>query len=534
MPAARGSRGWLKVSILAFIVFAYFMPRWADWNIDSRFDLTAAIVNKHTLSIDAYHQNTWDKAKFRGHFYSDKAPGTAMLGVPVYAAFEAARSAPLIGGGIRALEKNSAFNVAIEEGKRSTQSAPARKGTDLGGCQRQGMALNVQVVPWGNRLVPAPTMQDWALAKYVTTVGAIGLLSALIIGFFFWFLGFFPVGPRSRWVLTGLLALGTIVLPYSTVYYSHVLSAGFLFIAFALLYLRGRRQVGGWATLAAGFLLGFAFFTEYTVALIVFVVGAYGLWVLRDRVRECIGYIVAGAVPVAGLFAYNWAIFRNPLDTGYSHDFCWSPAQSAGFAGFTYPHLGPLLDLTVLPYRGLFFYSPFLLLAIPGLVIMWRRGWRAEALTCAISGAVFILAISAFWGWNGGRVDGPRYLVPSVPFLAFPVLFWLESPSTAKRVLLWVLGLASLALTWLLFLGGTEFPISWFRYPLTHYTFPALARNQIAPNAAFFAGLRGWESLLPLVVIVAAGIAWTWPRNRSADAPIVSIEPVNIPQSVDA
>jgi len=534
VPAARGSRGWLKVSILAFLVFAYFMPRWADWNIDSRFDLTAAIVNKHSLSIDAYHQNTWDKAEYHGHFYSDKAPGTALLGVPIYAAFTAARSAPVLGAGIRALERNAAFDVALQEGKRSTQSAPAKKGTILGGCQRKGMALNVQVVPWGNRLVPAPTMQDWALAKYVTTAGTVGLVSALFIGFFFWFLGFFPVGWRARWVLTGLLVFGSIVFPYSTVYYSHVLSAAFLFVAFALLYLFGRRLAGRWAPIAAGFLLGFGFFTEYTVALIVFVVGAYGLWVLRDRIRVAAAYIVSGAVPVAGLFAYNWAIFKNPLDTGYSHDYCWSPAQSAGFAGFTYPHLGPLLDLTVLPYRGLFFYSPFLLLAIPGLVVMWRRGWRAEAAACAISGAVFILAISAFWGWNGGRVDGPRYLVPSVPFLAFPVLFWFQSLTALRQILTWVLGTASVILTWLLFLGGTEFPISWFRYPLTHYSFPALARNEVAPNAAYFVGLRGWESLLPLALVVAAGIAWTWPRGQATKRSAETAPPVRAPQPVDA
>jgi len=526
-----GSRGWLKVSVVAFLVFAYFMPRWADWNIDSRFDLTAAIVNHHTLSIDAYHQNTWDKAYYRGHYYSDKAPGTAMLGVPVYAAFETARSAPLIGTAIRSFEANKAFAIPIQEGKRSTQSAPAKKGTDLGGCQRQGMALNVQVVPWGNRLVPDPTLQDWALAKYVTTVGTVDLLSAFFAGFFFWFLGFFLAGRLPRLLLTGLFAFATVALPYSTVYYSHELSAAFLFGAFALLYLRGRSLIGSWAPAAAGFLLGFAFFTEYTVALIVFVIGAYGLWLLRKCRREIVAYVAAGAVPVAALFAYNWAIFRNPLDTGYSHDFCWSPAQGAGFAGFTYPHLGPLLDLTILPYRGLFFQSPFLLLAVPGLVLMWRRGLRAEMAACAISGAIFILAISAFWGWNGGRVDGPRYLVPSVPFLAFPVLFYLVRADSAwRKTVAVVLGVISLVYTWLLFLGGTEFPISWLRYPLWRYSLPALSRNEVAPNVAFFLGLRGWESLIPLAVIALLGMLWVWPCGSAQP---VRAAPTRLVHSVD-
>jgi hypothetical protein len=37
------------------------------------------------LSIDSYHVNTGDKAFFNGHYYSDKAPGTAFLASPVVA-----------------------------------------------------------------------------------------------------------------------------------------------------------------------------------------------------------------------------------------------------------------------------------------------------------------------------------------------------------------------------------------------------------------------------------------------------------------
>ena len=34
------------------------------------------------LQIDAYHENTQDKAHFQGHYYSDKAPGLVFLAVP--------------------------------------------------------------------------------------------------------------------------------------------------------------------------------------------------------------------------------------------------------------------------------------------------------------------------------------------------------------------------------------------------------------------------------------------------------------------
>ena len=64
----------------------YFLPRWADWGANSRLNLTLAIVEQGTLSIDDYYENTGDYAYFEGHYYLDKAPGPSFLAVPVYAA----------------------------------------------------------------------------------------------------------------------------------------------------------------------------------------------------------------------------------------------------------------------------------------------------------------------------------------------------------------------------------------------------------------------------------------------------------------
>ncbi|MGH2449618.1 MAG: hypothetical protein ACRDFS_13580 [Chloroflexota bacterium] len=522
MAVARSGYGWVRVFLLAFVLFAYFMPRWADWNIDSRFDLSRALVDHRTLSLGRSNWNTWDKAVYKGKFYSDKAPGTAVLGAVVYAGFAAVRGAPLLGDAIHDLENNRAWNVAIALGRSGTQKDPPAKGRRLGGCRRAGISGSVQYIPWGNRLVPP--IRDWALSKYISTIGGVDLIAALFAGFFFWFLGFFAISRRLRWLLTGLYVVGTVALPYSTVFYSHQISAAFLFAGFGLLYLRSKRRLRAWAAPAAGFLLGFALFTEYTIALLLLPIGLYALWKLRRMPGDIVAVAVAAAIPVAGLLAYNAAAFSGPLDTGYSHDFCWSAAQAAGYAGFTYPKLKPLFDLTFGTFRGLFFTSPFLLLAFPGAVVMWRRGYKAEALVCVAGSVLFILALSAYWGWNGGRVDGPRYLVPAVPFLAFPALFFIQR--FRRQVWAWilvgVLGAWSLVATWLSFLGGALFPISWLRDPLFQYSVPALVGNQIAPNAGFFLGLRGWESLLPLVgLLVLISLPW----GRLTGRPYVAIRP---------
>ena len=49
----------------------------------SRLDLLHALV-KGKLSIDEYSDNTPDKAEYKGHHYSDKAPGTVCLALPPF------------------------------------------------------------------------------------------------------------------------------------------------------------------------------------------------------------------------------------------------------------------------------------------------------------------------------------------------------------------------------------------------------------------------------------------------------------------
>jgi hypothetical protein len=524
VPLKRPSGGTLRVFVLAFVVFAYFMPQWADWNIDSRIDLVHALVDQASVRIDTFNANTWDKAIDNGHYYSDKAPGTAVMGAAVYGAFKVAKQTPVLGGGISALETNSAWNIAISIGQTNTQVKPTKSKRILGGCQRSGTG-SVQYIPWKNRLYPP--FRDWALAKYVSTIGLVGLFSAIFLAFFFWFLGRFALPTGVRWAATLLYGLATVALPYSTVFYSHQLVAGFLFIAFALLYLCKRGEGRWWFLPLSGFLLGLSLFTEYTVGLVVIAIGLYALWVLRRNFAGIGRMAIAGAVPLVALGIYNYACFGSPLDSGYSHDWCWSAAQAGGFEGFTYPHLGPLWDLTFGTYRGLFFASPWLVLAVSGIYVLVRSGLKLETILCFVIGVGFIVLISAYWGWNGGRTDGPRYLVPIVPFLAFLAAFGLEAAWWRKRtrVIAILLALWSVVVTWSLFLGGDQFPDSWRHDPLLSYSWPALRHGIVESNAGFFLGLSGWASLIPLVVLAGIVLVWRTPSAfHRAQRPSLSPE----------
>src|SRR5215470_20302527 len=82
MPSTAAHRRLVFLLGLAtFLSFLYFYEG-GGWNQNSRFDLVRSITERHTLQIDAYHENTQDKAHFRGHYYSDKAPGLALFAVP--------------------------------------------------------------------------------------------------------------------------------------------------------------------------------------------------------------------------------------------------------------------------------------------------------------------------------------------------------------------------------------------------------------------------------------------------------------------
>ena len=77
---------WRAACLLGLVIllsFLYFYEG-GGWNQNSRFDLLRAIVEQRTLRIDAYHENTQDKAHFQGHYYSDKAPGLVFLACLLY------------------------------------------------------------------------------------------------------------------------------------------------------------------------------------------------------------------------------------------------------------------------------------------------------------------------------------------------------------------------------------------------------------------------------------------------------------------
>lgn len=261
--------------------------------------------------------------------------------------------------------------------------------------------------------------------------------------------------------LVGLIAgLGTPLFAYSTMLFAHVPSALSVLIA----YLERRRPLRCGAALGAATLLNYA----------AIVVAAIFVLAAARRPRE-LARIVAGAVPFAiALAAYQLSAFGSPFTTSIATT---NPSflEKGALLGILHaPKLDALWGLTFSPYRGLFFLSPVLLLALARL--------RREPLLAACCAAVLVMN-ACFNGWHGGYTIGPRYLVVIVPLLAVAAI---ETGSRMRRIAI-ILGAISLALN----LAATAVdpqPPDRVRDPLGHYAIPALFVGSADPAEAPWIG----------------------------------------------
>ncbi|MFO0972561.1 MAG: hypothetical protein U1A27_03850 [Phycisphaerae bacterium] len=257
----------------------------------------------------------------------------------------------------------------------------ARGRSGLYSDKPPGCALVLAPLAWGLRRagVPRDDLRTMALALRVLGV----TLPCLA----FWFLTRrdWAAAAGGGWrglavILAG--ALGTNYFIYATQLFSHA-AAG------ALLYLASRRAAAATGRIAplalTGALLALAFTIDYTAAPAVAVVAVAVLIATRGRRGAAALGLLAGALPLATLWAaYNVACFGGPFALGYHQttDPTYAAEVARGLFGLNAPHAAALAGMTLLPPHGLAFMSPFLVLA--------PIGWRRMARDPATRGAAWV------------------------------------------------------------------------------------------------------------------------------------------------
>lgn len=223
--------------------------------------------------------------------------------------------------------------------------------------------------------------------------------------------------PRHGLATAATLGLGTLFLPFATLFFSHVLSALLCFAAFAVL-LAERGSDRPRLLALAGLLGGLAVTTEYPNVIAVAVLGGYALFE-----RRSLGRLVAyGAGALAGvlpLLAYNWWTFGVPWRFSRSADVLVLRYNNPqGFGGLTWPTPHRLWTLLFDLHQGLIPTAPVLLCGIAGTVLLVRSAHRAEGVVVAALTAAYTLYNAGYYAPFGGASPGPRYLVAMLPFLA--------------------------------------------------------------------------------------------------------------------
>lgn len=394
-PDDRRIAEWL--AILTFAVYSYFFAG-GGWNQNATFDLTRAIVERHTFAIDAYAGNSGDVSFALGHIYANKAPALAWLAAIPYA--------PL---------------YAFEHSR----------GADVGNAQL--LTINV----------------------YICSLLCVALPGAFIPSMIFLYArrrGFDPLWPA---VVALVIALGTQLLPYATIFMVHVPSAALLLFALTT----PRRATAGFAAalavamnyLCAPALLAFAF------------AGPRKSW-LR--------YAVGALPPLAALLAYQRICFGSFFTTSVAVTDPRFLTHGAPLGILRWPSLPVLYAITMSPYRGFFFFAPLLVVAVFGFAAWWRR----ERILCALSLiviAIFFAFNASFNGWEGGFGVGGRYLVPLIPMFGIALLH------IRRRWLVCVMAAISFAINFAAAAVDPQ-PSATIPRPLTQYLVPLLLHGRFA------------------------------------------------------
>jgi len=217
-----------------------------------------------------------------------------------------------------------------------------------------------------------------------------------------------------------------------------------------------------------------------------------------------VAFSVAAIPPLLLIPAYSWACFGDPFTLPYSHQASF-PAMKEGLYAIKWPDPATVFNLLFSPTRGLFFWTPFLLMAGFGYRELFDRAPRMFWLTYLVP-LVQVLVISGrIWDWQAGPTLGPRLLAPMLPLLALPC---------ALGVARWprlgaVLGVYSIAITTLATL--TDACPSYEIYnPLTELHIPLFLKGEFSPNLGMVLGLPPHASVALYYLILIGGVWWLW------------------------
>lgn len=447
--------GWALCVIVAVLLTWWHQNRFSGGTPASRLDLLHALVKHGTFFIDRYHENTPDKASHRGHFYSDKAPGTAILALPAFAAAD----------------------MLMRSKGNEEDSLGAWLTTSWAACAF-------------SQALPA-------------TLGT--------VAFFAWLQRFTRL--RVALITSLTLSMGSLTLPYSTLLFSHAQVIGLIGVAVWALDVCGRplehsqpdadiQPARKDRAYLAGSCLGWALASEYTAGIVVMGVGVSAVVGRKDRIWP----LVLGAVPPLLLIPfYSWVTIGSVLQLPYSFQASF-PEMKEGLYGIEYPDLGNFGQLLLGPTRGLVFWTPFLVMAGFGWWWVAKERPRWLWLTYVLPLLHALVISGRTWDWQAGHTVSARYMAPILPLLALPCAIgtqrWPRLGITLAIVSIGMMTLATIT---------DACPDYTIYNPLTELHIPKFLRGEFSYNLGTEVfGLPPCVSAALFYAVLIGGMGWLW------------------------
>jgi hypothetical protein len=452
--------GILFTVVLVAAGITYVLPfRQPNCNTSSHYALVQMIANGEK-TIDPIHGESCDISWWRNHYYANKAPGLALVTVPWYLALHA-----------------------------------------LGALQPD--PLSARAFPTAMRAIPRRDL--WLMGLWGAVLPALGLL-VLVRSVAE------KVAPGTGVVAAATLAFATLFLPFSSLFFAHVLTAFLVFASFALLLdLHGAswRRIG-----SAGALAGFASVVDYPAGLLVLALVTYAAS-REPRIARSAAFLAGAAVGLAPLAAYNLWAFGSPLHLSYlgavtvpgitGHDVL--GANSVGFFGVALPHLSRGLQV-LFGNRGLLTLGPVLALAPIGCAHLWKSARKREAALVAGVAAVYLVYNAGYYSPLGGATPGPRFLITVLPFAVLGV---------AAAVRAWPLSTLALALPSAALLLAAHLTQPLISPPYQPHDWWHWLRTDGLSSTVLSPGAHTWLPALPIVIAALVALAAAVASVQSID-----------------
>jgi hypothetical protein len=476
----------LILFVFFFVTYGYFFQG-GGWNQNSRLCMTRAVVEKGTFIIDHFKEdslnppfefiNTGDWSYYKGHYYSSKPPGLSLLATVPY-----------------------------------------------------GCALFVL-----KRCFPEEAAIQVHLAAYACTLFTVSLCASLLCLLMFHVIQhFFCLSARHCLTLTLMWGLGTLCFPYATAFYSYLPAAFLSLLAFVLaMHIRnGSSRYTSLLALCSGFAAAAAVLMEPTT---VFMLAATFIYLLSCKTgrRHAILFL-AGCLPCGIIQClFNQACFGSIFATGFDYE---NSAVIPKINGSQFTSFRPriLMELLVLPYRGMLITTPLFLMVLPGVALVFKKKLRVETVLFGALTVAFLMFETCFLSWSAGAAPGPRHLLPVYPFV-----FLLTVPAFSRFPKTFIaVGSFSIIVSLSITLVGVEIPAS-VHNPLLDVVLKNITAGHVSINPVPFSNferydpsmldnISGWEqnfnsfnlgeflfphhiaSLLPLAAFLALGILVLW------------------------